>query len=62
MNVSVSKEQGKSATCGGVGIFGMLVVLGLLGVGPCAESCSGCGPTPESIYLGIKCEVPDDDN
>lgn len=44
---------------GGIGILGMLVILGLLGIGPCAESCSGCGPTPASIYQDIKCEQPE---
>lgn len=62
MNMTVSKEQAKSTTCGGIGIIGMLVILGLLGLGPCAESCHGCGPTPESVYRSIKCEVPNADH
>ena len=49
-----------ASASGGVGIVGWLILFGLLGIGPCEESCRGCGPTPASIYKTIqqeKCEV-----
>ena len=30
---------------GGMGLFGWLLILGLLGIGPCTNCMSGCGPT-----------------
>ena len=29
----------------GLGLFGWLIVLGILGLGPCTDCMKGCGPT-----------------
>lgn len=50
------RATANATATGGIGLFGMLIILGLLGIGPCAKSCSGCGPTPESIYRSVKCD------
>lgn len=39
-----------TVNAGGIGLLGLLIILGLLGVGPCADDCAGCGPTPKSLY------------
>jgi hypothetical protein len=35
-----------SAAAGRIGIFVVLIIWGLLGVGPCVKSCEGRGLTP----------------
>ena len=45
-----------SASAGGIGFFGVLIVLGILGLGPCADSCNNCGPTIADVAKQVKCE------
>ena len=43
---------------GGIGFFGALIILGLMGMGPCADSCEGCGPTMVDVQKQkIDCEL-----
>jgi hypothetical protein len=53
--MSNGKATAEASATGGIGFVGVLIILGLLGLGPCADDCSGCGPTPESVYRSIEC-------
>lgn len=45
---------------GSVGLLGALVLLGVIGLGPCADDCSGCGPTLKDAVQNVHCPVPGD--
>ena len=53
----MSNNGASEAASGGIGFFGMLIIIGLLGFGPCAETCAGCGPTVQSTLEDIKCDA-----
>lgn len=55
MNNSKQAATAEAAS-NGIGFFGMLIIIGLLGFGPCSDSCSGCGPTVKSVLQEVKCE------
>jgi len=50
----VQKSAAKASSSAGMGLIGWLIVLGCLGLGPCADDCSGCGPTIQDVAKQIQ--------
>jgi hypothetical protein len=53
MSTNVDATASASA---GVGYFGWLILFGVLGLGPCADDCQGCGPTLADVVKQAPCE------
>ena len=51
----MSDDRTAAAGGSGIGLIGLLIILGILGMGPCAGSCQGCGPTLGDVLHDAQC-------